>query len=184
MFKFSPITNEKVANILAPLLSLLHEKLGIHPNIITGSSFIIGLISVPFILTKHLGVGLIFILVSLLLDGLDGPIARKYGYNLDFGEKLDTILDRFLETAIFLSFAITGYAHFKIVILSLMSIFLMTLLRNKTKFDPGFKRAVLFLGYLTNFHFAFQIIFFVNLFGFIVNLLILDFENQELINPT
>ncbi len=157
-------------------LAVLHLK----PNVISWVSFSVGLFSIPLILLRQLEFGLIVMLISLFLDALDGPIARKYKYDLDYGEELDTVLDRTLEAAFFLSFALAGFVQLKIVLLALSAIFFMTLLRKATKFDPGFKRLVVFLGYFTNFNLAFEIIFWANLLGLIVNLLILDLKAQEI----
>lgn len=178
MFKFNPKINKGIGNVLSPLVEYLHERLGISPNMITVASFVAGVTSAPLIIFHRLELGLFFIFISAVLDGLDGPIARKYGYNLEFGEKLDTVVDRSLELIIFLSLVMAGYINLKIVLLSLVVIWLMTLLRGKTGFDPGFKRIMLFFGYFSSFDLAFQIIFWANLIGFIINLLILDLKEK------
>lgn len=180
MLKFSPNINKKIGDVLSPLVDFLHNDLGVTPNFVSGVSFFVGLIAVLFIWFHKLELGLVFVFLSLGLDGLDGPIARRFHYNLEFGEKLDTVIDRFLEIITFLSLSLAGYVDLKIVILSITAILLMTTLRGKSKFDPGFKRIVIFFGYFTNFHLAFEIIFLVNIFGFVVNLLILDIRAQQI----
>lgn len=151
----------------------------VTPNLISGTSLVFGLIAGPLILFHRLGLGLVFVSISLVLDGLDGPMARHFSYDLKKGETLDTIIDRTLEIVTFLSLVVGGYADYMIVVLSIVAILLMTSLRKKTGFDPGFKRIVLFFGYLTNFYLAFTIIFWANILGFIVNLLILDIRDQR-----
>lgn len=179
MFKFNPNINKKIGEFLSPVVDFVHNYLGLSPNFVSGLSFATGIIASGFILSHDLEMGLFIMLISLLLDGLDGPIARRFHYDLKFGEKLDTIMDRSLEIVTFISLAIAGFVEIKIVILSLVSILLMTSLRDRSRFDPGFKRTVIFLGVFTGFTFAFNLIFLVNLGGFIINLLILDLDKQQ-----
>ena len=184
MYKFNPTINQKIGRRLRPLIEVLHDKLGITPNQVSIASFLLGVLSAIFIVFGKIYLGLIFIILSLMLDGLDGPIARAYEnkYDLKFGEKLDIILDRSSETLIILALAQVGYADVKLSLLALVAIFLMTSLKSKSNFDPGFKRTVLLLGPFIGFNLALSIIFFVNLLGYIISMLIIDLKAQIIID--
>ena len=99
------------------------------------------------------------------------------------GEKLEFIFDTTNEAMWFLALAFIGLASFKIAILAIVAVVLSRVFRRQTKFDPGFKRTILLVGYfLNNFELALQIIFLVNLIAFVANLLILDHRHQKEIN--
>ena len=63
-----------------------------------------------------------------------------------------------------------------------MAVVLVRILRKKAKFDPWFKRMVLVFGFFTSFDLALTIIFGANLLGFAVQMLIIDYRYQRLLD--
>lgn len=62
-------------------------------NILTSLSLLCGFISILFSLEGHFTFAAWTILVSVLLDGLDGQIARKNASTSEFGKELDSLVD-------------------------------------------------------------------------------------------
>jgi CDP-L-myo-inositol myo-inositolphosphotransferase len=84
-------------------ISVIFSYFPISPNIITIISFIIGL-AAAFMFTKGnyfftLFAGLL-VQLSSIIDGCDGEIARLKFQGSPFGAWFDTILDRYVDTAI------------------------------------------------------------------------------------
>ena len=74
----------------------------INPNYISLSTIITTLVSVAFFLKGQIWLFCIFLLVTLLLDIVDGTIARKYQLNNLKGWIFDKVTDRVSETILFL----------------------------------------------------------------------------------
>ncbi|NJL05137.1 MAG: CDP-alcohol phosphatidyltransferase family protein [Chloroflexaceae bacterium] len=85
-------------HILRPLKDVLLTWLvrpfaRVHPNTITVLAFLVGLAAAGALVQQHYLWGLVGWLLSRLLDGLDGAVARAYGKQSDFGGYLDILLD-------------------------------------------------------------------------------------------
>ncbi|MEK9165799.1 MAG: CDP-alcohol phosphatidyltransferase family protein [Patescibacteria group bacterium] len=183
MFDFTPSVNQCTAKILSPVLKFLYLKCKLTPNRISILSFTIGSISVILILFKNLKLGLLFLLAALIFDVLDGAVARYFKLETKQGKILELIFDRTNEASLFLAIAYVNLVDFKTTILAIVAILLMTTIKDKSKFDPGCKRIMLFVGYLLhNFKLALEITFFVNLFSFILSMLIIEYKNQKKID--
>lgn len=175
--------NRKVERFISPVLELLHKKCGLTPNAVSIIGFVVGTISVGFVLFKKIELALLLLLLTMIFDGLDGALARKFNLQTKLGEKFELFFDRINEMMWFLALAFIGLASFKIAILAIVAILLITSVREKSKFDPGFKRTVLFIGYLiNNFEIALILIFLANLAGFIISLIIIDHKHQKVVD--
>jgi len=131
------------------------------------------------IVAGHVGIGLGLMFLGQILDGMDGGMAREFGLATEAGRRLDDILDRASETVIFLAFAAAGLVQFKIVLVALIAIALLTTIANRSKFDPGMKRFALYFGIWLPYPLIFTIIFGVNLAGYVIGLLIIDCQFQR-----
>jgi len=179
MYKSNSFINKTTKKVLSPLLRLF-SSIGITPNQFSIVSFIIGTISVIFVLLQKIEIALILLFITLIFDCIDGALARYAKLESKLGEKLELVFDRTNEAMWFLALAAVNLVSFKIAILAIAAILLMSALRKKSNFDPGFKRTILFIGYfINNFQLALKVIFLVNLFGFVVNMLILDYKYQK-----
>lgn len=172
--------------ILTALIVLMHETFGLSPNGISTLGFVIGLIAAVIVCTGHLGLGLAILALSQVVDGLDGGVARRYHLQSEEGERLDMMYDRINELAIFLALAYIGSVSFLIAILAFVAILLVTLIEPMSKFDPGFKRFILYFGYAATYFFhvngmqlALNVVFFANLSVFAVGTIIVDYRFQR-----
>ncbi|MBL7051401.1 CDP-alcohol phosphatidyltransferase family protein [Candidatus Woesearchaeota archaeon] len=73
-------------------LALFFIRIGVSPNIMSGFCFIFGLIAVYFLFVNHF-LFVIFMLLHLLADKLDGVIARATNKVSKKGEWLDYLID-------------------------------------------------------------------------------------------
>lgn len=80
-------------------------RLGVGANAISVAGFALGLAAAAAIALQHFGVGLALLLLSRLMDGLDGAVARAT-QPTDRGGFLDITLDFLFYAAIPLAFAI------------------------------------------------------------------------------
>lgn len=163
-----------------PVLRLLHERIGLSPSGVTWASLVASLAAAAAIAMQHLGAGLLLMALSQVLDGMDGGVARVYHLESTAGRRLDTSADRISEAAIFLAFALAGWAPVKLVLLALVAIALVTSTADRSGFDPGFKRFVLYFGafFPSAYPLLFTLIFAANLTVYVVGLLLIDCRFQ------
>lgn len=94
--------------LLTPLLKALGRRLvqaGVGANTLTLTGFVLGLAAALAIALQAYGAGLALLLVSRLLDGLDGTVARMTRPT-DAGGFLDIALDFLFYASIPLAFAV------------------------------------------------------------------------------
>lgn len=82
---------------------------GISANAITIAAWFLGIIAAVLLWQQFYIAGLVLVLASRLLDGLDGAVARSSG-TTDFGGYLDIVLDFFFYGAIPLAFILADPA--------------------------------------------------------------------------
>ncbi len=87
--------------ITGPLNTLL-VKTRLKPNTLTWGALAISLIAAVTIATNHPVIGGFLVLVSGLLDILDGALARLTNQSTKFGALLDSTFDRISDSAILL----------------------------------------------------------------------------------
>ncbi|HUL45108.1 MAG TPA: CDP-alcohol phosphatidyltransferase family protein [Bacteroidota bacterium] len=177
--------SKKSDGILDGLITLFHERLGLSPNQISAIGFVIGLVAALLVGLHFLLTGLIVMALSQIVDGLDGGVARKYHLQSDRGQMLEVVFDRLNELTMFLALAVTEYVTYGMAALAFSAILLVTVVEPKSKFDPGFKRFMLYFGYLVTlifqvkgFQIAMHVIFFANLIGFAVGTILVDYRLQ------
>jgi phosphatidylglycerophosphate synthase len=98
------VIGAKLGHFLDKPLTPLIKKISISPNVLTITGFFITILAgvcIPF----NLFLGGILILVGGLFDMLDGIVARVNHKKTDFGALLDSTLDRYSDSIIFISIA-------------------------------------------------------------------------------
>ncbi len=172
--------------ILDPLIRFVHHTLYLSPNQISTLGFIVGLVAAAVVASGFIVWGLALMALSQIIDGIDGGVARRYGLYSPLGAFLETVYDRLDELAMFLALAYVGEVTYFIAILAFAAILLVTAVEPISKFDPGFKRFMLYFGWFagvvfkTNgFPLAMNVIFFANLTVFAVGTVIVDYRLQS-----
>ena len=97
------------AELLRPLLEWL-KQLGFKANHVTLAGLLSGLVFCPALLFGYPNVALGFLLLHVLLDGLDGPLARFRGEASNRGSFVDTMADQAVVTATTLALIQAGFA--------------------------------------------------------------------------
>lgn len=173
-------------NILSWPIRFVHETLGLSPNQLSTIGFVIGMIAAALVASGALVYGLIALAVSQIVDGLDGGVARRYNLQSEMGQTFEVVYDRLNELAIFLALAWIGEATYLMVVLAFIAILLVTIIEPMSKFDPGFKRFIVYFGYIATvlfhvrgFEIAMHVIFFANLIGFVVGTIMVDYRFQR-----
>ncbi|HXQ29934.1 MAG TPA: CDP-alcohol phosphatidyltransferase family protein [Gemmatimonadales bacterium] len=177
MFEWVPALGGLSDRVLGPLIRGLHA-LGISPAQVTWAAFGASVVAAASIATGHVGPGLAFMALGQVLDGVDGGIARQFGLGSRAGQALDDILDRASEAVLFVAFVLAGLVSVKLAALAFAAILLLTTIAHRSKLDPGVKRFALYFGLWVPYPLLFQIIFLVNLAGYVVGLLIIDCQFQ------
>lgn len=85
------ITIKVISAPLNVIAQILHKH-GIKADQITLCGFLLGLLAFPTIITGHYQLGLLFIIINRVFDGIDGAVARIQGIT-DSGGFLDISLD-------------------------------------------------------------------------------------------
>jgi len=161
-----------------PLIRFMHLRLGLSPSQVSWLSFGVSAAAAVVFASGRLVPGLWVMAVGQVLDGVDGGMAREFGLGTLAGQRLDTRLDRASETLIFLAFAVAGWVPWRLVVLALVAIFLLTTVVTRSGFDPGAKRVALYLGLWLPYPLLFTLIFGVNLAAYVIGLLIIDCKFQ------
>lgn len=94
----------KFGHFLDKPLAPIAKRISVSPNILTIFGFLVTVaaaISIPYNLTA----GGILILIGGLFDMFDGIVARTNGKNTKFGALLDSTLDRYSDSFLFMAAA-------------------------------------------------------------------------------
>ena len=81
-----------------PLVSLL-ARLGVHPNVLSASQ-VAGSVAVVALVPTHPRLAFVLFLALLLIDGLDGALARATGQASAFGALVDQYCDHIREVTV------------------------------------------------------------------------------------
>jgi len=71
------------------------SRLGIRPNHITAMQFPMAVLTCYYLLQGNIAAGTLFIVFTMIFDGLDGLVARVNGQETRFGHYFDKVADLF-----------------------------------------------------------------------------------------
>ncbi len=63
------------------------------PNIVTLSNLVLGVVSLSFTMEGQYKEAAVAILFAMIMDGMDGRLARRFKVSSDFGKELDSLSD-------------------------------------------------------------------------------------------
>ena len=114
---------DKARNIVRPIAKVI-ASLGVHPNVLTITGFLVTIVSAVFYARGYFVIGALVLLFAGLFDVFDGDVARLSNKVTRFGAFLDSTLDRFTEFFIFSGFAWYFRKNFSLVLLVFTALFL------------------------------------------------------------
>lgn len=83
-------------------------RIGMRPNQITVLSLIFGIACAVCYMRQMFLLGSILLLISAVLDLVDGNVARKTNRKSDFGAVLDWIIDKYVDGLVLLGVGLSG----------------------------------------------------------------------------
>jgi CDP-diacylglycerol---glycerol-3-phosphate 3-phosphatidyltransferase len=107
------------------------------PNQLTALRIILTPVFLYFLFQNSAGskqIALIVFLFAALTDWYDGMIARKFGYQSEWGRFFDPLADKILTSAAFVGFVVIGLAPLWMVILIALRDILITILRGYSEY--------------------------------------------------
>lgn len=96
---------KKAAPVLEPIAAGL-ARIGVTPTFVTIFGLLVTVVGSVLIATGFLIAGAVTAGIGVLLDALDGPLARRLGTASDRGAFLDAMSDRFGEIAIWVGLSV------------------------------------------------------------------------------
>ncbi len=87
---------ERYQRAMTPIGKAL-ARTGITPNMITGLTVLVAMVSAWFFALGDLLVGFLFMILTVVMDMFDGAVARASGLVSKFGATFDHTLDRYAE---------------------------------------------------------------------------------------
>lgn len=114
-----------IKHMLKPIVLLLDKK-QVQPDQLTLIGFVVGMLAVPFLAIQAWYVGLFFIVLNRIIDGLDGALARHQKHTTPAGGYLDICLDFLFYAAIPLGFALASPNENALAAAVLLTVFIGT----------------------------------------------------------
>lgn len=177
MYEYAPSLQKTYTKIMRGPAKFFRETLHMTPNQVSILAFVLCLIGLGYFYFRMPLTGILITLVALLLDAIDGTMARIYDIKTKLGAIFETVFDGIHEVLLYPTLALAGYVHWTLALIA-VGIFVVLRIwkhKNHTIFDAGFKRIGVFFGYILGFEFVLAITIAWTSFAIFVNILkILD----------
>ena len=108
-------------------------KAGVNPSIITFLGVVLSIIAGIMYATHNLIFASMALVFASIADAVDGAVARLSKKDSPFGGVLDSVLDRYSDTAILVGIAFFFNAHFLLVFIALVGSFLVSYSRARAE---------------------------------------------------
>ncbi len=150
---------ETISPVLNPVGDIFY-RLGIRPNHLTLSALCFGILAALLIARSRFVEGALLLALSGLFDLLDGLLARNSGRVTGFGGILDSVADRYVDAAIFISLGMAGFNWILVAVALLGSLMVSYVRARAEKVIPrcdvgiaerGERLIVIIAGLLTGF---------------------------------
>lgn len=122
-------TKKAVRGFIEPFIKII-AKTGISPNVFTLFSFLFGIASVYFLFKNQVGF-IVFSLLWILFDIIDGHLARYMNKETKAGYWLDTGNDRLINFLMLLKYNIVFGAYWVVIPLYVIHYFLFFVFKTK-----------------------------------------------------
>lgn len=172
--------------LLSPGARFLHERLRMTPNAVSVLGFAVACMAAALVAAGYVTAGMAVMAASQIIDGMDGAIARIYNLQSTRGKILDVVFDRLGELAMFLALWYAGLVSLFMVIMAFTAILLVTAVEPFSGFDPGFKRFILYFGWIASvvagiqgFQIALHVVFIANIAVVAVGTVIAEYRLQK-----
>jgi archaetidylinositol phosphate synthase len=129
-------------------------RIGITPNQISLLSLLFGITCAVCYAGRYFLPGSVFLLLSALLDLIDGIVARKTGHQTKFGAIFDWIVDKYVDVLVLLGVGLSGIAivsqvlpvpdtfNFAVVAVAIIGSLMNTFIKPVVYAEVGFKERV------------------------------------------
>jgi phosphatidylglycerophosphate synthase len=132
--KLRPVWNKFVAP-----LGKFSSMLGISPNAWTLFSLLSSIVGGVYLYYGRFWLGLVWIIIMLIADMLDGATARAIGKVSKFGMVFDHVIDRYAEFVIFACLLMGGWVSAFVGMFSISGIIMASYVRAKAESSGGLK---------------------------------------------
>lgn len=91
--------------LILPIVKFL-DRIGITPNLITWVGFLGSFLAAYYLINQRFQLAALVLIFFSSMDAIDGSLARFQNKNSKYGAFLDSTLDRYAETVLFIGFLI------------------------------------------------------------------------------
>jgi len=99
----------KISKYIEDYIGRPIAKTGIHPNHITALSVPLAIVGAYYIYLNQWSYALLFMILSIFIDNIDGAVARVQKTVSNWGSYFDVMMDKHVEMIIYFGFAVGGY---------------------------------------------------------------------------
>ena len=114
------------------------DRLNLTPNQVTLLSLLFAFISACLYYKKEIHLAPIFLLLSSILDLVDGSLARMAGKETKFGAAIDWIADKYVDCSVIIGISLGGFVSPVIALFALFGSMMNTFIKPVVYAEIGF----------------------------------------------